>query len=187
MATLRERIAAAEKRAKEATERAEELKKLEAAGPKRQASRDVTQIREILVVELNLRRKYGCGFSGLAEIARKAKKDGIEIVAATGQAPGPEHDAARGIAQAPPPLPQQVTPAVGGVTASAPPEGFDPETASETERARVLYGLRPWQDDQQPPPAIMAEPEFDENDEPPVPSPPEAVAQQERDDLPWDD
>jgi N6-adenosine-specific RNA methylase IME4 len=162
-----ERVAEAQAKLVTEQERIAELEKQAAEAPKRNRDRDVTQIREIMLLEDRMRERYGCGFSGLAEIVRKAKKDGIEPVIATGQAPS-----ATSVGEDDPPVqPSQAIPVEpvndghGGALAESLAEGIAP-----------------------PPEAEAGEPEappFDENDEPPVPNPPEAVAEQEKDEMPW--
>lgn len=198
MPTLKERIDAAKAKLEADKQRIAEMEQRASEPPKRQASRDVTQIREILVAEINLRRKYGCGYSGLAEIARKAKKDGIEPVAATGQKVDQDAATQGAAVPPPPPLPQQVVPAVGGVT-STPDVAFvdGPDTIDESAGGDPTHPLNAPTDDElagvseiasamqtyEGPPTAT---EFDPEDEPPVENTPELAAAQ-RDDLPWDD
>lgn len=75
---VQERIEAVKARIAKETERLAELEKRAAEGPKRTASRTPEQIGEILLLQDELRKRYGCGFAGLADIARKAKVDGVE-------------------------------------------------------------------------------------------------------------
>lgn len=77
--TIQEKIAAAEARLKREQAKIEELKRQAEEGPKRQRDRSEKQVQEILLLEVEVKRLYGCGFSGLAEITRKAKKEGVVL------------------------------------------------------------------------------------------------------------
>lgn len=164
--TIAERIEAA--KAKLASDQAKlaELERKAAEGPKRQGQRSVTEIRELMMIEAKFKERYGVGFSGAAEIVRKGKKDGVEPVVATGQLP-PETPAAEAEVS---PLPQQ-------------DEGpHSPEVDAAIDALVEDGSLEVVPEAEAGEPEAPVEPEYDENDEPPVPNPPEAVVEP---DLPW--
>jgi hypothetical protein len=82
--TIQEKIEAAKKRLEADKAKIAELEAKAAEAPKRQKDRSVIQIREIMLLETQVRKTYGVGYSGLAEIVRKAKKDGVTLPEVTG-------------------------------------------------------------------------------------------------------
>lgn len=218
-AALTDKIEAAKARAKAAAEliaaqqekiKAEEAKIAElerqaAEPPKRNHNRTVTEIREVMLLEAKMRERYGVGYSGLAEIVRKAKKDGIEPVVATGQAtPLPQQN--EGWQPGPPTATGEATVTMSGtvedstfpddghggaLAASLVPEEKGPyadEIAGAIDDLVAKGVLEAIPADEGP----EGEPIWDDNDEPPVDNPPEAInvpqvhaPDPDDDDVPW--
>lgn len=124
--TIQERIQAAKDRAAKALAQAEALEKKAAEGPKRRANRSVTEINEIRLLEEQMKKRYGVGYSGLGEVVRKANKDGVPMPQPTGMAQQESEaslepdDAVNEVSDPIPPAPE-----VPGVTPDLTPEPED--------------------------------------------------------------
>lgn len=76
--TIQEKIAAAKERARKAAEAVTKLEEQATRVPQRQ-KRTPKQVAELIRLDEEVRKVYGAGLGGLAEVVRKAKKDGLTV------------------------------------------------------------------------------------------------------------
>lgn len=64
---------------KKAEERLAKLREKAAAPPKQRKQRSEKQLQELMLLEIELKKRYGAGFAGLANAVTRARKDGVVV------------------------------------------------------------------------------------------------------------